>query len=127
MSDLISTLLSLSAVRLSMQTLTTSLEQVSIYYSKFRNRLSARHALHIKRLVAFLTALKAYAMEWGETNHVDSKKAAENTEVMTVGDFVQRLGRKVEGINLLEIEAYLRESKVGSLSVANRTLYGYAH
>ncbi|KII90522.1 hypothetical protein PLICRDRAFT_697066 [Plicaturopsis crispa FD-325 SS-3] len=118
--NLISTLLSLSAVRLSMQTLTTSLEQVSIYYSKFRDRLSARHALHIKRLVAFLTALKAYAVEWGENSHVGSKKATDKTEVMTVGDFVQRLGRKVEGINLLEIEAYLRESKIA------RKISGYS-
>ena len=33
-------------------------------------------------------------------------------EVMTSGELMARLGRKAEGVNLLEIEKYLRESKV---------------
>ena len=31
---------------------------------------------------------------------------------MTSGELMARLGRKAEGVNLLEIEKYLRESKV---------------
>lgn len=31
---------------------------------------------------------------------------------MTSSELMQRLGRKAEGINMLEIERYLRESKV---------------
>ena len=31
---------------------------------------------------------------------------------MTVGELMQRLGRKAEGVNLLEIESYLRSSRV---------------
>lgn len=31
---------------------------------------------------------------------------------MNVGELMQRLGRKAEGINMLEVEAYLRSSKV---------------
>jgi chromosome transmission fidelity protein 1 len=39
----------------------------------------------------------------------------ERIEVMSVVDLISKLGRKVEGVNLLEIEAYLRSSKVGAL------------
>jgi hypothetical protein len=37
-------------------------------------------------------------------------------EVITVGELMSRLGRKVEGVNLLEINTYLRSSKVYWLS-----------
>jgi chromosome transmission fidelity protein 1 len=107
--DLISMLLSLSAVRLPLQTLTTSLDQVSIYLSKFQTRLTPAHALHLKRLVTFLDALRTYAREW---NELRKKKGAERMQIFMVPDLIQRLGRRVEGVNFLEIELYLRTSKV---------------
>lgn len=110
-SDLIPTLLALSTTRLLFRTLETSLSQVSIYLHKFRNRLSANHALHLKRLVTFLDALRKFTSEW-----VEAKKGEKNArvcvEVMAVGELMQRLGRKAESVNLLEVEAYLRNSKV---------------
>jgi hypothetical protein len=33
-------------------------------------------------------------------------------EVMTVTELLRRLGRKTEDVNMLEVEAYLRSSKV---------------
>jgi len=111
-TDLIPTLLSLSSVRLTSNLLLTSLKQVSMYYQKFRNRLSATHALHLKRLVGFLDAFRKIAMEW--MTEKTAKSSRQYTEVMTVPDFIHRLGRKVEGINLLEIESYLKRSKVCS-------------
>ncbi|KAG6332133.1 hypothetical protein ID866_6952 [Astraeus odoratus] len=42
------------------------------------------------------------------------------TEVISIPDYVQRLGCKVDGINLLEIEAYLKKSKIA------RKISGYA-
>lgn len=65
--------------------------------------------LHLKRLVMFLDALQKYALEWKEKN---GKADASKVEVMTVADLLDRLGRKVAGVNLLEIEAYLKSSKV---------------
>jgi chromosome transmission fidelity protein 1 len=41
-------------------------------------------------------------------------------EVMTVAELMQRLGRKAEGINMLEIEAYLRSSKVIAFVLYNK-------
>lgn len=32
--------------------------------------------------------------------------------MMKVGDLIGRLGKKIAGINLMEIEAYLKKSKV---------------
>lgn len=109
--NLIPTLLSLSSVRLTSNILSTSLKQVSVYYQKFRNRLSAMHALHLKRLLNFLDAFQRVAMDW-ITQKSSAKSKKQDTEVMTVPDFIHRLGRKVEGINLLEIESYLKRSKI---------------
>ncbi|THG98434.1 hypothetical protein EW026_g3750 [Hermanssonia centrifuga] len=128
--NLISTLLSLSTTRLPLRTLTTSLSQLSIYLSKFRNRLSTEHALHLRRLVGLLEALVKYVEDWKAEHASDQGKVsggqqgngavkggpsqAHKTEVMTSGELLRRLGRKVEGINLLEVETYLRQSKAAS-------------
>lgn len=80
--------------------------------SRFKTRLSAVNMLHLKRLVVFLDALKKYAEEWKDARTQEKEK----TEVMTVSQLTERMGRKVAGINLLEIESYLRRSKVKSLS-----------
>ncbi|KAJ6584730.1 helicase C-terminal domain-containing protein [Mycena capillaripes] len=115
--NLIPTLLSLSTARLTWQGLNTSLQQVCIYVSKFRTKLSPSNMLHLKRLVTFLDALQKYALEWKEKN---GKSDATKVEVMTVADLLERLGRKVGGINLLEIEAYLKSSKIA------RKISGYS-
>ncbi|KAJ7714216.1 helicase C-terminal domain-containing protein [Mycena metata] len=106
--NLIPTLLSLSTARLPFSTLSTSFQQVCIYVAKFRAKLSPTNMLHLKRLVMFLDGLQKYALEWKEKN----AKADCKAEVMTVADLLDRLGRKVAGINLLEIEAYLKSSKI---------------
>jgi len=67
--------------------------------------------LHLKRLVIFLDALKKYVVEWKDAKAKEREK--EKMEVMTVGQLIARLGKKVSGINLLEIESYLKKSKVG--------------
>ncbi|KAJ7432344.1 helicase C-terminal domain-containing protein [Mycena latifolia] len=115
--NLIPTLLSLSTTRLPFSTLSTSFQQVCIYLSKFRAKLSAINILHLKRLVMFMDALKKYAAEWKEqTSKADKSKV----EVMTVADLLDRLGRKMSGVNLLEIEGYLRSSKIA------RKISGYS-
>ena len=63
--------------------------------------------LHLKRLVVFLDALKRYTGEWKETRAKEIVKA----EVISVAQLMERMGKKVAGINLLEIESYLKRSK----------------
>ncbi|KAI5995980.1 helicase C-terminal domain-containing protein [Pisolithus orientalis] len=111
--NLIPTLLSLSSVSVTSTTLAISLQQVETYYNKFRNRFAASHGLHLRRLISYLQAMSKVVEEWTETKQT-------STEVMSIPDYVQRLGRKVDGINLLEIETYLRKSKI------SRKISGYA-
>ncbi|KAF9462983.1 helicase C-terminal domain-containing protein [Collybia nuda] len=124
--NLIPTLLSISTTRLPFSTLTTSLQQVGIYVSKFRNRLGAENMLHLRRLVVFLDALKRYTLEWKDSRRNNSAvrsqetHAGEKAEIMTVAELLERLGRKAAGVNLMEIEAYLRRSKVA------RKIAGYS-
>lgn len=107
-TDLIPTLLSLSTTHLPYSTLVTSFQQVCIYVSRFKTRLSPVNMLHLKRLVVFLDALKKYVEEWRDGR----AKEKEKTEVMSVSQLTERMGRRVAGINLLEIESYLKRSKV---------------
>lgn len=119
--NLVSTLLALSTVTLQTRTLATALNQLSIYLAKFRGRLTTEHSLHLRRLVALLEALSKFAEEWKATHAANKNSAAGDPgksaaqpagDVMTSGELMTRLGRKVEGVNLLEIEKYLRGSKV---------------
>ena len=117
----VSTLLALSTVTLQTRTLTTALNQLSIYLAKFRGRLTTEHSLHLRRLVALLEALSKFAEEWKATHAANKNGAAAGlgksaaqpaADVLTSGELMARLGRKVEGVNLLEIEKYLRGSKI---------------
>lgn len=117
--DLISTLLSLSTTTLPFRTLTTSLTQLNVYFTKFKNRLNTQHSLHLKRLIGLLEALVKYAEEWrgqrvGSKENGEKKEKLPMVEVVTSGELLVRLGRKADGINLLEVERYLRDSKVSS-------------
>ena len=69
----------------------------------------------MKRLTNLLEALAKYAEEWREEQlkpKTEPGRRGPEVEVMTSGELMQKLGRKAEGVNLLEIEKYLRESKV---------------
>lgn len=88
------------------------MNQLKVYLDKFRNRLKTEHLLHIKRLIGLLTALEKYANEWKASHEKPLGHGNSAMEVMTSGELMSHLGRKVEGVNLLEIERYLRDSKV---------------
>ncbi|PCH35736.1 DNA repair helicase [Wolfiporia cocos MD-104 SS10] len=133
--NLISTLLSLSTTRLPLRTLSTARQQLSIYLSRFRTRLATAHTLHLARLINLLDSLNRYAEEWRDGSTPDkashkppaatakpseAETRGQHVEVMTPGELLQRLGRKAEGVNLLEVEAYLRISKIA------RKISGYS-
>ncbi|THH20538.1 hypothetical protein EW146_g840 [Bondarzewia mesenterica] len=87
--NLIQSLLSLSTVALSLNVLTVSLNQLSTYLSKYQSQ-----------------AFKVFMTDWR------GQRKQGSTEVMTVDAILQKLGRKLEGINLLEIQEYIRSSKI---------------
>ncbi|KXN88150.1 ATP-dependent RNA helicase chl1 [Leucoagaricus sp. SymC.cos] len=121
--NLIPTLLSLSTIRLPFHLLETSLQQACNYISKFRTRLAATNLVHLKRLVVFLDALKKFMAQWKESKCNELLKTngrIEKASVLTVAELLEQLGRKAAGINLLELEKYLKESKIA------RKISGYA-
>jgi chromosome transmission fidelity protein 1 len=75
--------------------------------------------LHLKRLVVFLDALKKFVVEWKQARISKSTEGgkhgradSEKSEIITVAELLERLGRKAAAVNLLEIAGYLRKSKV---------------
>jgi chromosome transmission fidelity protein 1 len=112
-SDLIDTILSIHTISLSSTTISTCITQLKIYHTRFKTRLTAAHAIHLKRLAAVLVALSNVCSDHLETAKKDKKPNGKTEEhIMTTTEFASKLGMKVEGINLLEIEKYLRSSRV---------------
>jgi chromosome transmission fidelity protein 1 len=61
-----------------------------------------------------------YAESWknerlSASSNTNPNPSLPTVEVITSGELLRRLGRKAEGINLLEVEKYLRSSKVRQL------------
>ncbi|KAF7422865.1 ATP-dependent DNA helicase chl1 [Pleurotus ostreatus] len=111
--NLISTLLSITSARLTSRALGVAFAQVCHYVAKFRTRLLAFHMLHLKRLVTFMKALKEYLVEWAKSPASASQAHAKTkTEALTPARLLERVGKNVAGFNFLEIESYLRKSKV---------------
>ncbi|KAL1665780.1 helicase C-terminal domain-containing protein [Schizophyllum commune] len=115
----IPTLLSLSTTSLPLSQIRLSLAQVTTYLAKFKTRLKHVHVLSLRRLTVFLESLVACVEGWGggEGPGQPATKPTHltlppKTEIMTPNDFVSRLGKKVEGINLLEVERYLKASRI---------------
>jgi len=71
--------------------------------------------LQLKRVVVFLDTLKKYIETWRDAR--STEKEQEKTEIMTAAQLMERLGKRVAGINLLEVEAYLKRSKVGGCNL----------
>lgn len=105
--NLIDTILSIHTVSLPHSVLKKSLEQLRIYLQRFRKMLTPQHALHLRRLVEFLVAVDKYCNDLAT-----QFTGAETENMMTPGEMIAVLGEKVQGINLLEIEKYLRTSKI---------------
>ncbi|PIL32767.1 hypothetical protein GSI_04884 [Ganoderma sinense ZZ0214-1] len=120
--NLISTLLSLSTTRLPLRTLAAARHQLAIYLARFRTRLSTTHALHLRRLANVLDALAKFAEEWREAQarpNPGAEKRQGQGQGQGKGAGVE-VGEEGGGVNLLEIEKYLRESKIA------RKISGYS-
>lgn len=81
--------------------------------------------LHLRRLVEFLMSLDKYCEDLlsqaTKTSSASASKIPVTAEQqMSAADLVSTLGKKVQGINLLQIESYLRTSKIA------RKISGYS-
>ena len=99
-----------------------SVSQLDAYLSKFRLRLSHDHLLRLQKLRVSLHAIQQFAVEWKKTRSGEGALTSHVTEVMSVGELVGRMGKNIEGINLLDIRSYLENSKVPTIHVSQNLL-----
>ncbi|CAE6433929.1 unnamed protein product [Rhizoctonia solani] len=128
--NLIDTILAVHTLPVSSTIIRVSKTQVDLYRSKFRNRLKTKHIVHLTRLSLLLTALQNFTEAWmsgsvggSESKNPDAstgKKKPPQEEMFGVAEFIRMLGAHAENINPLEIEKYLRESKIA------RKISGYS-
>ncbi|KAG9119952.1 ATP-dependent DNA helicase chl1, partial [Ceratobasidium sp. 392] len=124
------TILAVHTLPVSGTILRVSRTQVDLYRSKFRTRLKTRHTVHLTRLSVLLGALLAFTDSWlkgsvvatgnAKPEGANGKKKLPQEEMFGVADFLRMLGAHAENINPLEIEKYLRESKIA------RKISGYS-
>lgn len=88
----------------------SAIDQLQMYINRFYKRLSAMHVLHLKRISLFLSAISQHVVALENTPVKTTRFDIE--EIGTVSDFVDKLGTRVNGINLLELGEYLRSNKV---------------
>ncbi|KAG8888047.1 ATP-dependent DNA helicase chl1 [Tulasnella sp. 332] len=113
--NLIDTILSIHTIPLTSTVLRASLSQLQIYLGKFKARLSPKNALHLRRLVLFLTAMDKFCqdtMDRAAATSMQGRGTSIQDQMLGAGAFVNALGPKVRDVNLLEVDKYLRESKI---------------
>ena len=115
---MISTLLSLSSVVLDTSVISVSVSQLDAYLSKFRLRLSHDHLLRLQKLRVSLNAIQKFALEWKSARSGQGSPNSRVTEVMSASEFVGKMGKNIEGVNLLDIQSYLENSKVPTVLVS---------
>ena len=107
--NLIDTLLSIHSVSLSLSTIRDSLEQLRGYHARFKARLKGRHLLQLRFLINVVAALEKFCLAQLAAAQPGS---GEQSKMWTVRDVEAALGRGADGVNMLEINAYLRTSKL---------------
>lgn len=113
-ADLIDTILGIYSATLPSSHLTSALSQLTQYLSRFRSRLKPRHALMISQVLSVLRGLVKVCTTFA----ADPKKA--KGEMMDVNELMASLGGSADAVNLIELVAYLKESKLA------RKVSGYA-
>lgn len=99
-----------------------SVSQLDAYLSKFRLRLSHDHLLRLQKLRVSLHAIQQFTVEWKKAKSGEGALSSHVAEVMSVRELVGRMGKNIEGINLLDIRSYLENSKVPAIHVSQNLL-----
>lgn len=98
------------------------MSQLDAYLSKFRLRLSHDHLLHLQKLRVSLNAMQKYVVEWERARPGQVALNFRATEVMDAREFVERIGKNIEGINFSDIRSYLENSKVLAIDTSRISL-----
>lgn len=111
-SDLIDTILGIYSCTLPAAHVRSACMQLTQYLARFKNRLKPRHALWIKQTLSVLRGL-ARVCETFQLEAKSNPKKAQG-ELMNVNDLMSRAaeGSGSDAVNLVEMVAYLKESKL---------------
>jgi chromosome transmission fidelity protein 1 len=110
--DLIDTLLSIYSTNLSHAHLNSALSQLDQYLARFRNRLKPNHALWIRQTVAVLRGLAKVCEKFLKEVKSLNWKGKGKAEMMDGNTLMSRIGGGSDQVNLMEMVAYLKESKL---------------
>lgn len=108
--DLIDTILGIYSTTLPASHLTAAGSQLTQYLARFRTRLKSRHTLWIQQMLSVLRGLVRVTEAYSAGARKDKAKA--RGEILDVNTLMARVGGASDAVNLIELIAYLKESKL---------------
>lgn len=111
--NLIDTLLDIHSTTLASAQLSNAAWQLQQYLQRFRNRLKPVHALWVRQTLGVLQGLVKVCERYvsGQTPTGKDKSKAK-VEMLDTNQLMGRLGGGSDQVNLMEMVAYLKESKL---------------
>jgi chromosome transmission fidelity protein 1 len=109
-TDLIDTVLGIYSNTLPASHIRAAGSQLTQYLARFRTRLKGRNALMIQQTLAVLRGLVRVTDAYAKVAKQDRAKA--RGEIMNTNELVTRVGGAADAINVIELLAYLKESKL---------------
>jgi chromosome transmission fidelity protein 1 len=114
--NLIDTILSIHTVSITSKQVKQAREQIQEYLRRFSTRLKGSNEVNLKKLLKLLDSLDKECI--AQQKRMKGAKTIE--EIVTAAELVRRLGGNLDQINLLELEAWLKEMQIA------RKVAGYA-
>lgn len=110
--DLIDTLLSIYSTNLTSNQLRSAQSQLEQYLARFRNRLKPVHALWVRQTLAVLKGLAGVCQTFLAATKSSDWKGKGKAEMIDGNTLMARVGGGADQVNLVEMVAYLKESKL---------------
>jgi chromosome transmission fidelity protein 1 len=107
--NLIDTILSSHSIAVSSKQIERCIAGAESYMARFGSRLKGVNEVNLKKLIKILRGLETFCSEMQDS---DVRSSDNGTSSMTTSDLLKRIGGNVDQVNLLELEAWLRETKV---------------
>lgn len=102
--------MSIYSTSLTSSQLSNATSQLQQYLARFKNRLKATHALWIRQTLSVLQGLVRVCE--GSLEAAAKDKGRFKPEMMDTNTLMNRVGGGTDQVNLVELVAYLRESKL---------------
>lgn len=102
--NLIDNILSTHTVTVTMKQIEQALDQVNTYLARFSNRLKGVNEEHLRKVRSLLEGLLEYCKTWSQSAQKRTARRDDKTvvseEVVKACEFVSRMGRNLDQINV---------------------------